>query len=65
MNAKEIIEEYLRANGFNGLWNHECGCSDDFLMPCGGDFSQCKPGHTVRIEGGFDIIGERSEDVKK
>jgi len=36
MNAKEIIEEYLNANGYNGLCDPdgECGCAVNDLCPC-------------------------------
>jgi len=64
MNALQIVEEYLKANGFDGLWNDsECGCSVDDLAPCNESFSRCKPGHLIEVdEDGFDIIGERSEE---
>jgi len=36
MNVKEITEQYLRANGYDGLYNEngECGCERGDLMPC-------------------------------
>ena len=32
---KSIVAAYLRANGYDGLYNEDCGCllADD-LMPC-------------------------------
>jgi len=36
MTVKEIVLEYLKANGYGGLCNDDdCGCHDDDLMPCG------------------------------
>ena len=39
MTAKEIIEEYLKSHGFDGLCHPrtECGCGlDDLIGPCEG-----------------------------
>ncbi len=33
-NVREIVAEYLKANGYDGLWQEECGCRLDNLMPC-------------------------------
>jgi hypothetical protein len=43
-NVKEIVINYLRANGFDGLYNDDCGCSIDDLCPCVDDWSDCRPG---------------------
>ena len=34
MNVKEIIEQYLKTNGFDGLCIDECGCGLGDLAPC-------------------------------
>lgn len=36
MNVEEIIEKYLRDNGFTALCDpeNECGCIVESLMPC-------------------------------
>jgi hypothetical protein len=39
MNVKEIIETYLKENGYDGLQNYDdtdCACYLDDLCPCGG-----------------------------
>lgn len=40
----EIIN-YLVKNGFDGLYNNDCGCGLDDLMPCGNidNMHRCKP----------------------
>jgi len=46
MTAREIVEKYLRDNGYDGLCGEECGCSIDDLMPCDYDCtSGCEPGY--------------------
>ncbi len=47
MNVKEIIQKYLKANEFDGLFEDgECGCLIDDLAPCGSDaLLDCKPGY--------------------
>ena len=42
MNCKEIIEKYLRENGFDGIINNDCCCPVDDLASC---FSDCEPAH--------------------
>ena len=42
MSIKEIIEKYLKENGYDGLCNPDisCGCGlKEGLFPCEGDYS--------------------------
>ena len=51
MTAKEILENYLKCHGFDGLCYPptECGCGlDDLIGPCDGAQANCKP--AFRIE---------------
>jgi hypothetical protein len=54
MTVKQIVAEWLKEHGYDGLynWGHycgcECGCKLDDLMPCGEGFSNCQAG--VRIK---------------
>ena len=47
MNIKEIVEKYLKDNGYDGLCNSDfsCGCGlKDGLFPCNEPFSaDCVP----------------------
>jgi hypothetical protein len=56
MTCKEIIAQYLKKNGFDGLATDDCGCRIDDLFPCSSDFSDCQPAH--RIESGMLYPGE-------
>jgi hypothetical protein len=49
MNVKGYLEEYLKENGFDGLFNadHECGCCIGDLFPCDEYFGECEPGYKV------------------
>jgi len=49
MTCLDIIIEYLKAHGFDGLVNEdiECGCALGDLQPCASNMSECKPGHKV------------------
>ena len=61
MNAEEIIIEYLKKNGFDGLWVDECGCEIDDLMPCGSYSGYCKPGKKTTNAYGEWMIGPREK----
>ena len=45
--VKEIVAEYLTANGFDGLFNDpaNCGCQISDLMPCGQAYCSCEAGY--------------------
>ena len=47
MTVKDIVTEYLKAHGYDGLAAEDCGCGLDDLMPCewGGGMPDCKPAH--------------------
>jgi predicted amidophosphoribosyltransferase len=44
MDVKDIVTEYLTANGYDGLYNDdgECGCCLADLAPCGELCAECK-----------------------
>lgn len=46
MTVKQIVEKYLKDNGYDGLQCYaECGCTLNDLMPCEENFSECTPGY--------------------
>lgn len=60
MVVKEIIEEYLKANGYGGLVDNDaCGCFDDDLFPCEGPCQGCVPAYKVKAH--CDDCESRSE----
>lgn len=58
MNVKKIVEMYLFANGYDGLYKDEleCGCTKDDLMPCDCNFDTCEPGYKVLQDDGDWLI---------
>lgn len=67
MNIKEILTEYLAANGYGGLYHDECGCFIEDIMPCG-EFccEHCEaayriPAHCATCEDGCDGRDENNQ----
>jgi len=56
MNVKEIIIEYLKDNGYDGLYCDDCGCIIDDLIPCDNDCSHCVPGYKTASCGDYDFF---------
>ena len=52
MNVKEIVIEWLKTNGYDGLACEDCGCFLDDLMPCENNVQGCKPGYNPNITCG-------------
>lgn len=51
--VRTIVRDYLTANGYDGLHNHQCGCDKDDLFPCGYEQAcECHPAY--RWECGTD-----------
>jgi hypothetical protein len=48
--VKDIVQAYLIANGYDGLYMEICGCHINDLFPCNEDFSKCHPGHKQKCE---------------
>lgn len=44
MTVKEIVIEYLKKNGYDGLYNDDCGCALDDLIPCCDNIETCMAG---------------------
>lgn len=52
--VKEILTEYLKANGFDGLYIDDCGCTVDDIAPCGHIDNNCTPGYLRPCDCGCD-----------
>jgi len=73
MTVRDIIQGWLRDNGFDGLFNPgECACLIADLMPCEDYIARCEPGYKGRCdlndpnacewcveEGGFHVSDTR------
>jgi len=58
MTVKEIIQKWLRENGYSGLYNEiGCGCTVENLMLCGESCENCQPGYNVFYAGGPHNFG--------
>ena len=61
MNGKEIIIDWLKSHGFDGLYlpDGDCGCIVDDLVPCDSDPCFCEAGRkSLQDDGDWKIIGE-------
>jgi hypothetical protein len=47
MNCIEIVKQYLKEHGYDGLCDIFCGCAIGDLTPCGNISNDCKPGYKV------------------
>ena len=46
VDGRRMIAEYLKLNGYDGLYCDECGCELSDLMPCGGEWAiDCVAGY--------------------
>lgn len=55
--GKEILLDYLKMNGYDGLCHPdtECGCGlDDLVGPCEGMQEDCKPAYKIPSPEGYD-----------
>jgi len=66
----EIVEQYLKQNGFSGLVHAdtECGCPLDDLRLCGESWADCAPGHQhfygVDCDDNSDCCQDVCESIK-
>ncbi len=63
MTGLEIIKAWLKANGYDGLYTEDCGCSVDDLAPCSESPADCMAGYILprNAMGGDFSIGPRKE----
>lgn len=68
MTLKEIVREYLKEHGYDGLFSEaDCACLADDLFPCDSPRDDCQPGHRLPCDcGDHDFhIGVKEEEEKK
>lgn len=54
MDVQKIVETWLKANGYDGLFCDYCSCEVEDLMPCSGDISglnTCEAGYKQYCDG--------------
>ena len=56
MNVVEIVEEWLKENGYDDLYRRcgICYCEVDELMPCGQIDGDCTAGHIQKQDSSSD-----------
>ena len=55
-NLAEIVAEWLRDNGYDGLFYDEgCACSVDDLFPCDNANRYCEAGYKEPCDGTCDV----------
>jgi hypothetical protein len=54
MTVREIIENYLKENGYDGLCSDECGCQIGDLCPCESYMFNCVPGYLHKCDENCD-----------
>jgi hypothetical protein len=68
-NVKEILVEWLKAHGYDGLaggWHrYNCGCGVDDLVPCAASCDLCEPAYrvpcTCEDHEGFHYTTEKAD----
>lgn len=62
--VKDIVTEYLKSNGYDGLYNDDCGCPVDDLAPCCQLYDDCTAGyrHDTCECGCDDHIGPKESE---
>lgn len=59
MNCEEIIAEWLKEKGFDGLYfPGECACLLNDLVPCGEYTGECEPGYKRDVDPSKSADGE-------
>lgn len=58
MNVRQIVEQWLRANGYDGLSGLDCCCEVNDLMPCGEYVDGCEAGYKVPCPGAEDCAAD-------
>jgi len=70
MNVRQIVGQWLKKNGYDGLYSSsECACIVDDLMPCGEYYSDCESGYRYPCDCGeyheYHIGPEKYHELEK
>jgi hypothetical protein len=67
MTCIDIIRQYLRDHGYDGLAGEDCGCAIDDLAPCDEGCNHCNPAFAFRAkdlkDGEYECYYEQDEIV--
>lgn len=69
MTVQEIVAEYLKNNGYDGLCNEDCGCGLEDFMPCVNsqlsvcETHGCEPAYRIEL-GSTECAGWDCEEIK-
>ena len=42
-----IVADFLKLNGYDGLFSDGCGCKVEDIMPCGDTYDDCEAGYVL------------------
>jgi hypothetical protein len=65
MTVRNILEQWLREHGYDGLYTTDCGCKIGDLVPCGEDCTECMPGVLTSPDPDEDVewyVGPKEGD---
>jgi len=62
--VKEIVTQWLEANGYDGLCYGDCGCAIEDIELCGMSMVDCKPAYRTKCKGCHGITHCMSVDGK-
>ena len=63
MTIKEILANWLKENGFEGIVCHDCGCDADDLFPCiDGPDQYAQPAY--RVPASEEVKAEHGDDCE-
>jgi len=58
MDLREIVEDWLKENNYDGLVGDECGCGIGDLFPCEyPSLTECKPGYKKICNRDIEELG--------
>lgn len=68
--VREIVGQYLKRNGFDGLFHNECACELAELMPCYSEWADvdgCQAGYRIPCppdcgDHDWHMVAEKKED---